>query len=381
MRVALDGQPLLAPLAGVGHYTRELVHALAALDLRDRYYVVAPRPLRMVRGRDVRRREFSELNVDVVVAGWWTTMRARLLRRLGRDAELLAGLDPPCDVFHATNNVFPYRVRAARHVLTVHDLTLLLFPEWHPPDRRRLMTRELDPAVRRADHVITPSHATRIDVLKCLPVEPDRVCVIPEGVSGAFAPLPRERLTTLLAPLGLRPGEYLLFLGTLEPRKNLLRLLEAVEQAGPTIGPLVVAGGRGWGDRQLRATLARLQRTGRVRALGYVSDSARPPLLGGARAFVYPSLYEGFGLPPLEAMACGTPVVTSSVASLVEVVGDAALLVDPRDVAALAAALRRIWEDDALRADLAARGRAQARRFTWERTARLTLDVYRSVVG
>jgi glycosyltransferase involved in cell wall biosynthesis len=381
MRVALDGQPLLAPLAGVGHYTRQLVHALARIDARHRYYVVAPRPLRVVRRQSLPLSGFSEPNVELVVPGWWSTMRARLHRRLGRDAELGRDIDPPCDIFHATNNVFPYRVRAPRSVLTIHDLTLLLFPEWHPADRLAAMVPAFEPAVTRANHIITPSHSTRNDVLKLLPVEPERVSVIPEGVAPIFTPGAPEEVAARLAPFGLRSGEYLLFVGTLEPRKNLLRLLQAVEVAAPEIGPLVVAGGRGWNDDRIRGAVARLERAGRVRSLGYVPDELRPALLTGARAFVYPSLYEGFGLPPLEAMACGTPVLTSNVASLPEVVGDAALLISPEDVPALAAALARIWSDDSLRADLRARGFAQARRFSWERTARLTLDVYRTVLG
>jgi alpha-1,3-rhamnosyl/mannosyltransferase len=381
VRVALDGQPLLAPLAGVGHYTRQLVHALARVDPRHRYYVVTPRPLRVLRRRSLPLSGFSEPNVEVVVPGWWATMRARLRRRRGRDAELGRDIDPPCDIFHATNNIFPYRVRAARSVLTIHDLTLLLFPEWHPADRLATMVPAFEPAVARASHIITPSHSTRNDVLKLLPVEPERVSVVPEGIAPIFTPRAADEVALRLAPLGLRGGEYLLFVGTVEPRKNLLRLLQAVEMTGPAVGPLVVAGGRGWHDAGIRGEVARLERAGRVRGLGYVPDDLRPTLLTGARAFVYPSLYEGFGLPPLEAMACGTPVLTSNVASLPEVVGDAALLISPEDVPGMAAALTRIWHDGTLRAELRARGLAQARRFSWERTARLTLDVYRTVLA
>jgi alpha-1,3-rhamnosyl/mannosyltransferase len=179
-----------------------------------------------------------------------------------------------------------------------------------------------------------------------------------------------------LAPLGLVYGAYVLFLGTLEPRKNIGRLLEAAMKAGADVGPLVLAGVDGWGNDELRPRIADLARQGRVRPLGYVPETLRPTLLGGARAFIYPSLYEGFGLPPLEAMACGTPVVTSDVSSLPETVGDAALLIDPLDVDGLAGAIRRLWDDEALRRDLRARGLARAREFSWERTARLTLEAY-----
>jgi alpha-1,3-rhamnosyl/mannosyltransferase len=381
MRVALDGQPLLAPLTGVGHYTRQLVQALARTDENHRLYVLAPYPLHIVRRRAPRLSGFTEPNVELVVPGWWTTMRARLQRRLGCEPELSYGIDPPCDVFHATNNIFPYRVRAAHSVLTIHDLTLLLFPEWHPAERLARMVPALEPAVVRASHIITPSRSTRDDVLKLLPVDPERISVVPEGVAPIFAPRPAGEVAARLAPLGLRAGEYLLFVGTIEPRKNLLRLLQAMELTASTTGPLVLAGGHGWNDTAIRVTVERLERTGRVRSLGYVPDELRPVLLTGARAFVYPSLYEGFGLPPLEAMACGTPVLTSNVSSLPEVVGDAALFVNPDDVDALATALARLWRDETLRADLRARGLAQARQFSWERTARLTLDVYRAVLS
>jgi alpha-1,3-rhamnosyl/mannosyltransferase len=167
-----------------------------------------------------------------------------------------------------------------------------------------------------------------------------------------------------------------LFLGTVEPRKNLGRLLDAMATLGHDVGPLVLAGADGWSNDELRPRLAELGRSGRVRRLGYVPASLRVPLLCGAKLFVFPSLHEGFGWPPLEAMACGTPVITSDVSALPEVVGDAAMLVDPLDVEALAAAIRRLWDDEAARDDLRTRGLRRACRFTWEVTARLTLEAY-----
>ena len=381
MRVALDGQPLLTPLAGVGHYTRQLVHALARADASHHYYVMAPRPLRALTRAQVPLVEFPEPNVEPVILGWWTTMRARVERRLGRDPEMNRGADPPGDIFHATNHTFPFRLRTVRTVLTIHDLTLLLFPEWHPADRVAVMGRALAPSAARADCIVTPSQHTRNDLLNLLPVKPERVVVIPGGIDRSFKPQAAEEVATRLAPLGLRAGDYLLFLGTIEPRKNLARLLQAVELAGPKIGPLVLAGGRGWNNAAIRAAIARLARDGRIRDLGYVADDLRPVLHAGARAFVYPSLYEGFGLPPLEAMACGTPVLTSNVSSLPEVMGDAALYVDPLDVSALAEALTRLWDDESLRADLRARGLARAPEFSWDRTARLTIEVYRGLLA
>jgi glycosyltransferase involved in cell wall biosynthesis len=379
VRIALDGQPLLASLAGVGHYTRQLIHALARVGPGHHFYVVSPHARRAWARRRGPLVDFPEPNVEWIIPGWWAAMRARVGRELGGSPEMRPA-DAPGDVFHATNNVFPFRVRGVPTVLTIHDVTMLLFPEWHPARRLALMGRALAPAASAADRIVTPSHHTRADVLKLLPVDPDHVVVVPEGVDPSFTPRPESDVAMRLAPLGLRAGEYLLFLGTIEPRKNLTRLLGAMETAGSEVGPLVLAGGYGWNNAAIRSAIARLAGSGRVRALGYVPDDLRGPLLAGARAFVYPSLYEGFGLPPLEAMACGTPVLTSNVSSLPEVMGDAALFVDPEDVGAIACGLTRLWRDDALRADLRARGLRRAREFSWDRTARLMLDVYRDVL-
>ena len=180
----------------------------------------------------------------------------------------------------------------------------------------------------------------------------------------------------MLSDWGLTRDSYLLFMGTIEPRKNLSRLLQAAELAGKRAGPLVIAGAHGWGSDEVAARIQSLRRAGRVTYLGYVPDSARPALINGARGFVYPSLYEGFGLPVLEAMACGVPVLASNVSSLPEVVGSAGLLLDPGDVDAIAQGMIRLWEDEALRRDLSARGLEQARGFSWERTASQTLKAY-----
>jgi alpha-1,3-rhamnosyl/mannosyltransferase len=287
----------------------------------------------------------------------------------------------PVDVFHATNFLLVHPVERAKRVVTFHDLTAMLFPQWHPAKRLREMRVGLPVSAALADRIIAVSRATKDDVVRHLAVDPERVAVVPLAVDASFRPLAAADVDAALAPLGLVRGTYLLFLGTLEPRKNLPRLLDAAVRAGAEVGPLVLAGADGWGTDELRPRIAELARQGRVRPLGYVAETLRPFLLSGARVFVYPSLYEGFGLPPLEAMACGTPVITSNVSALPETVGDAALLIDPLDVDALAASIRRLWEDEALRRELRARGLARARDFSWERTARLTLEAYAAAIG
>ncbi len=373
MRIAYDGVPLVGHRFGIGHYTDQLIRAVARADPHTRSVVVGPWPVNPL--RPVPALSFGAANVDVPRPALPGRLRRRLREVLGMPATLEA-LVGPVDVFHATNFLLTHPVERAKRVVTFHDLTVLLFPQWHPARRLREMRVGLPVSAAVADRIIAVSQATKDDVVKHLAVDPARVTVVPLAVDDSFRPLPRPEIEAALAPLGLVPGGYWLFLGTREPRKNLGRLLDAVIAAGDEVGPLVLAGADGWGTDDLRPRIAGLARQGRVRSLGYVPAALRPPLLCGARVFVYPSLYEGFGLPPLEAMACGTPVVTSNVSALPETVGDAALLVDPMDVDALADAVRRLWRDEALRGDLRARGTPRARDFSWERTARLTLEAY-----
>ena len=373
MRIAFDGQPLVGLRFGIGHYTDQLIRAVARADRNVHCVVICPWPANPFLALPAL--SFADPNVELPRPGVGAMLRRRVCEKLGIRTPLEA-LVGQVDVFHATNYLLTHPVQRAKRVVSIYDLTLICFPEWHPAKRLRRMRLGLRVSAKAADRIIAPSRATKDDIVKHLAVDPERVAIVPGGVDPSFRPLPRAEVDAALAPLGLAFGAYLLFLGTIEPRKNIGRLLDAVMKAGADVGPLVLAGADGWGNDELRPRIADLARQGRVRPLGYVPEALRPPLLGGARAFLYPSLYEGFGLPPLEAMACGTPVVTSAVSSLPEVVGDAALLIDPLDVDGLAGAIRRLWNDEGLRRDLRARGLARAREFSWERTARLTLEVY-----
>ncbi len=373
MRIAYDGVPLVGQRFGIGHYTDRLVRTVARLAPEARCVVVCPWPVNPFRTMALP--SFTEANIEVPEASFASRVRRRIRDAVGAPASLEA-LVGPIDVFHGTNFLLNHPVQRAKRVVSIHDLTVMLYPQWHPANRLRAMHAGLRASAEVADHIIAVSRSTKADIVAHLGVDPDRVAIVPLAVDASFRPLPREEIEAALAPLGLVPGGYLLFLGTIEPRKNLGRLLDAVLAAGGDVGPLVLAGADGWGNETLRPRLDALIARGRVLALGYVPEALRVTLLAGARALVYPSLYEGFGLPPLEAMACGAPVITSRVSSLPEVVGDAALLVDPLDVDALAGAIKDLWQDAALRADLRARGLARARTFTWEATARLTLDVY-----
>jgi alpha-1,3-rhamnosyl/mannosyltransferase len=373
MKIAIDGYPLVPPRAGIGQYTYHLIKALARVAPGHEYVVMYPRLTRSLRMREVP--VFAEECVRVVSEGRFRALRLRVQRKLGIGTPVERSIGS-FDVYHATNYVFTHAVKRARRVVTIHDLTLVLFPEWHPRARVNSMTHEIARSLEIADHILADSAATRDDIIKHFSVRSERISVVPLAADRSFRPLPATEIQPVLSAWGLVQDGYLLFMGTIEPRKNLPRLLQAVELAGSRIGPLVIVGADGWGSDEVARHIEKLQRAGRLSYLGYVPDDARPALITGARAFVYPSLYEGFGLPVLEAMACGVPVLASNVSSLPEVVGDAGLLVDPYDVDVIARGMVRLWQDEALRHELSRRGLERARGFSWERTASQTLSAY-----
>ena len=283
------------------------------------------------------------------------------------------------DVLLAPLNVVPL-LAPYRTVVTVHDLAFLRF-DLHKPAKRRYLTAFTKLSVRRAAHVITVSEFTRHEVLELLNVPAAKVTAIPNGRDERFQPVDPHVVAEFRARHQL-PSEFLLFVGTLEPRKNVTTLLRAYARVRSEVKmPLLIGGGKGWRFDDIFALVQELGLEQDVRFLGFVAIDELPLFYAAATAFVYPSLYEGFGFPPLEAFAMGTPVVTSDAASLPEVAGDAALLVPPRDVSALAAALVRITQDTALRADLRAKGLARVQQFSWAHTAAKTLAVLRQVAG
>ncbi|MCD6519417.1 MAG: glycosyltransferase family 4 protein [Anaerolineae bacterium] len=285
------------------------------------------------------------------------------------------------DLLHAPVYVGPL-CKPCLLVVTIHDLSFYIYPEFFRPFQRRYLQHFTRWTSKRADQIIAVSESTRRDVIRFLGVAPDRVVTIPNGVEEIFRPLGRARLEAFRRRNGL-PERMILFLGTLEPRKNLLVLLEAyalLRQRGAQ-EMLVVAGGKGWYYESVYATVERLGLRRWVIFPGYVPWEELPLWYNAAELFVYPSLYEGFGLPPLEAMACGVPVVVSNVSSLPEVVGEAGVLVDPQDPQGLAVAMEELLADPARREELAEAGLARARSFSWERTALQTAQLYHRMLG
>jgi glycosyltransferase involved in cell wall biosynthesis len=270
-------------------------------------------------------------------------------------------------------------LRGIPTVLTVHDLLFHRLPEHHKVLNRWYLNWTMPLYCRRADHIIAVSHTTRRDLIDLYRIPPDKITVIYEAADPKFRPQSQEVIEAVRARHNL-PERFLFYVGTIEPRKNLTRLLHAWEplyQAGDA-PPLVIGGKRGWLADEFFAALEASPCRENVTLTGYVPDADLPGLYGAATAFTFPSVYEGFGLPPLEAMACGTPVACSNTPSIAEVVGDAALLFDPEDIGAMRDVLRRILgpHHDDLRADLRARGLQRAAQFSWEQTARETLAVY-----
>ncbi len=287
----------------------------------------------------------------------------------------------PPDLLFVPAHVLPV-VHPHRSVVTVHDLGYLYYPEAHRLLDRVYLDLSTRYNARAATHLIADSSATKRDLIERYGIESDKITVVYPGYdSTVFQPVRDEEAIEAVKARYDIAGDYILFVGTLQPRKNLIRLMEAFSNIQPPISniQLVIAGKKGWLYREIFQQVEKLGLEGKVVFTGYVPEGDLPALLSGARLFAFPSLYEGFGLPVLEAMACGTPVVCSNVSSLPEVAGDAALLVDPLDVEGLTMAMEHILGDESLRAELIERGFEQVRKFSWERCARETLNVLESI--
>ncbi len=358
--------------AGVSRYAEALVRELPAVDpTLDLVVFTGP-------DQPPEEREFPD-GID------WRHSRLRTGQPVQRIAweqtvGLTIGRRWRLDVIHAPVNVAPL-ITGVPRVVTVHDLAFHLFPEQYPGRKQRYLRTMTRLSVQRAARVIAVSEATRQDIIRLYDADPERVVTVPNGVGDEMRPLGADEVAAFRARQGLT-GPTLLFLGTLQPRKNLETLLRAwARTAGETGWQLVVAGAAGWHHEPIFDLARELGIADAVRFVGFVPPEDLPLWHNAADAFVYPSLYEGFGLPLLEAMACGTPVVTSDTPALREVVGNAGLIVGPRDVPALAQALLQLAREPELREELAARGLRRASEFSWRRTAAETAAVYRAAAG
>ena len=378
MKFAVHARPLLNPISGIGRY---LIDLMSEIERDGRYepeYFVAMRWHRTLQ---------APASGPVLSPGLVSRLRSlKPLTALGRSLQrhrFASGIRSKGLQFYFEPNYLPYEADVPT-IITVHDISHLRHPETHPAKRVEDLTRLLPGAIERASCILTVSEFSRREVISEFGVDPGRVHATPLGVDPRFHPRDADATRALLAPLGLTYGRYVLSVGTLEPRKNVLAVLRAHGKLPADLRqryPLVIAGKSGWLTETLDREIAKGEARGDVRRLGHVSDPQLPLLYAGATLFAYPSLYEGFGLPPLEAMASGVPVIVSNRASLPEVVGDAGIQVEPDDVDGLAASLQRIVEDAEFARELAERGLARARTFTWRRCAEMTMHAWDSVLG
>jgi alpha-1,3-rhamnosyl/mannosyltransferase len=377
MKVILSIDSVKFPLTGIGRYTYELTKQLQSksdLDL-----------LMYANGQLV-----SDLPATGQIkprrSGW---LRGQLLKSdlLTKTYQTLNGVrsqfslkDQGDAIFHGPGFYLP--TFSGSSVATFHDLSMFTHAQYHPPERVRFMQRELNSTLQRASLLITDSEYTRQELASYFGYPLDKIRAIPLACSAVFHPREAVSTSSALNRLGLKHGDYTLYAGTIEPRKNIEALLDAYSALPDAIRrrwPLVLAGYQGWNSEHLHTRIAAAVSAGWAHYLGYVADEDLPHLFAGARVFVFPSHYEGFGLPVLEAMASGVPVVCSNMSSLPEVAGEAALMCAPDDVDMLGQLISTALEDENYRADAITKGLVQSSAFSWQQCAKETMAVYQEL--
>ena len=375
MRVILNVDAIQPPLTGIGHYALQLARGLRRHSAVDEIrffsaYRWLADPEQALEANQALSQIRDRVPLKILALHLYNFARSQLFRWRTRHCR--------DHVLHTPNYIlmpFP-----GPSVTTVHDLSYLHYPQHHPRERIAFMERQMPRTLAQAAMIITDSEFVRRELIDLIGVAAHRIRAVPLGVETGFRPRSPVELAPVLARHDLRDSSYLLVVATLEPRKNLLGLIDAYGRLPALLRqrhPLVIVGARGWLTGELERRLEPLERGGQIKRLGYVPQADLPSIYAGAHAFVFPSLYEGFGLPVLEAMASGIPALTSNRSSLPEVAGDSALLVDPEDVNALTVGLERLLTDVEWRALAVERGLRQASLFSWERCVDETVAVYR----
>jgi len=369
MRVAIDARKLHD--FGIGTYTRNLLRHLARIDHESEYVLLCHEP---------------DLPIGAQLGPNFRTVLEPSPNYSIREqfhVPWVLHRERP-DVFHAPHYVLPPAVRC-RSVVTIHDCIHLMFPQYLPSRAAYVYAKaSMWSAVRRSHRILTVSEASKRDIIHFFDVSPDKIVVVYNAIDERFRLTPSDEDVARVRERYQLEHEFVLYVGNIKPHKNLVRLIEAFDmlrRRGFDQLKLLIIGDEISKLPALRRAVHGHKLHKHVRFLGYLPDDTLAILYRLASVFVFPSLYEGFGLPPLEAMACGTPVVTSNVSSLPEVTGGAAVLVDPYDTESIAAGMKRALTDSALRAELRVKGPARAREFSWERSVARTRDVYQEVGG
>ena len=375
MRIGIDGFPLSMPRTGIGHYTFELARSLAILSPTDDFHLISPFAFdasieeALLRDAPANLRGLRP-SQSLLHRRWWAIGLPLYLRQA------------KVSLFHGTNYEIPLWGRQPT-VATIHDLSILLHADKHEEHLARRARRRLPLMARKASKIITATESVKREICEHLRVSPDKIAVTPYAPRRSFRPVPSQETVETRRRLGVE-DEFILFVGTIEPRKNLLTLARAFDEIMRRTEQrpqLVITGREGWLVDELYSFIEKAGIRDRMLFTGYVAEYDLRALYSSCRVTIYPSLYEGFGLPPLEAMACGAPVITSSIQTILETVGEAARMVPPTDHQGLARAILEVIENEDERARLASAGLKRAAEFSWERTARLTMEVYAEVLG
>ena len=383
MKVVLSIDPIRFPLTGIGRYTFELAQQLKKQSQIEQLCFLSGR--RIVHelpgiAQSAIGRPSSTANLrKAILQNAVTVEMYRFVFSLSKKIALRKYSDY---VFHGPNFYLP--PFAGPSVCTFHDLSMFTWAHCHPPERVRYMQKEIALTLKRADMLITDSEYIRQELASYFSWPLEKIRAIPLACSADFRPRTTDELIPLLQKHGLEPEGYCLYVGTIEPRKNLEALLDAYSMLPLSVKrqwPLVMIGYRGWRSEQLHARIEAAVAEGWARYLGFADAAELPLFFAGARLFVFPSLYEGFGLPVLEAMASGVPVVCSNSSSLPEVAGDAAAMCEPKDIDALSRLIKAGLEDEQWRSDAKRKGLEHAGSFSWQRCAEETVAVYRKVIS
>ena len=379
-QIILGADSIHAPLTGIGRYAFELATQLPECREVDslRFYSLGQwvsRDTVMQRAQTVTAQEINKPTLRRTLAANRYAVRAYAMlmplwsrMRLKNEKEA---------IFHSPNYFLP--PFPGRSVATIHDLSHIVCPQFHPKARVELLSRELPKSLARAEFLITDAESVRREVIAQFNWPEDRIRAVPLGVDASFHPRTKLETSEVLQKHGLKHGAYSLYVGTIEPRKNLARLIRCyggLPESLRTAYPLVLCGSRGWQADEIHDLMRSAISAGWMKYLDFVAQEDLPLLYAGTRLFCFPSLYEGFGLPPLEAMASGAPVLTSTVSSLPEVVGDVALKIQPEDELELVDGLRRGLEDDAWRQQAGLQGPQRAMAFSWRECAQKTASIY-----
>jgi len=371
MNVCLDISPAIYRRAGIGRYTQELLTALLQEkgDIEFTAFSVEPSAAELDHGAD----EIRRIQKKASNKRWRLNVMGAYLARSGQD-HLFQGVD----VFHATDNALP-RLTRAKSVFTLYDLSFRIYPKTHTIFNRWFLKIMMPRFLSAADAVIAISESTRRDAERFYGFNSSKIKVVYPGIGSQFRPVRDTERWDIVRHNYRLPDRYLLYVGSVEPRKNLTTLFEAFRHLKPVDVKLVVAGRKGWRYSPILKHLRGLQMDDRIIFAGFVPDQDLPVLYSNALAFVYPSLYEGFGLPVVEALACGTPVVASSVSSLPEAAGNAAILIDPMNIQGWAEALGAVCNNATVNEELRQRGLRHAESFSWHTAARQMMATYQKI--